>query len=147
MSDFNINPEEFDIDPIKDIIARKSPVEDLNPAAAEFAKAFDQAPTSEAKEEVIRASFAAQGNVKASEIASMCDLADRAAQIALTEVIQTAKAVGSDIVPVALLEEFAKDRSVLSLVMWEAVDKFDLLADGEVNVPDDLSEIFENGEG
>lgn len=103
-------------------------------AALSAASTFDE------KKEVFRAALG--GGVDAAEIATLCDIADRAAKIALTEMITVAESMGADSVPVAVLKEAAAERSILSLLLWQAVEELDLNIVTSTDVPDDLSEIF-----
>jgi hypothetical protein len=82
-----------------------------------------------------------QGHViPADQIASMASYVQQSVQVAIQEIIATAKAMGSEVVPVGFLEAIMHEQCTGVRKLWQTIDELDAPIDyGQA--PDDLSEL------
>lgn len=73
------------------------------------------------------------------QLASMAQLVDQAVKLAFAEVIEMARMLGTDQVPVAVLQMVSKEQSIASKMLWDAADFVGINLVTET--PDDLSEL------
>ena len=78
--------------------------------------------------------------IPADQIASMASYVQQSVQVAIHEIISTAKAMGSEVVPVGFLEALMNEQCTGVRKLWETIDELDAPIDyGQA--PDDLSEL------
>lgn len=81
----------------------------------------------------------ADADMSLEELGSLAAFVDQGVKLAFAEVIEMARMLGTDTVPVAVLEALMGQQSIAAKMLWDAADfvGINLTAD----MPDDLSEL------
>ena len=100
---------------------------------------IDAATTAEEKVRLMQELAADHGAIDIEQVETFVAVADAAVKMALQEIITVAGQVGTDHVPVSVLEFIATQPSRYGMAVYATVEKLGFQI--SVNVPDDCSEL------
>ena len=77
------------------------------------------------------------------QMEAVCQFVTKAVQMAIDEIIQTAAAMQSNVVPVGFLQEIRNETPTAVTLLWKTVERLEIPLEGAA-APDDLSSLFED---
>ena len=100
--------------------------------------------TDESKAAMMQSKGAMSGvDMSVEQLGAIASFVDQSVKLAFAEVIEMARMLNQDVVPVAVLKAVMESPCVASKMLWDAADFVGVNLVSEDGVPDDLSELGE----